>query len=82
MTISYVLVLIFMTSCTSFLTADPKCSAPQKGVFFSYNALSKRDTMPDVFKEINKNAKTYNSFYNNGTSQYNITNIHPQLYYN
>ena len=52
------------------------------GTIFTYGMTAFGAALVFFFKEINKNAKTYNSFYNDSTSQYNITNIHPQLYYN
>lgn len=63
--------------------ADMHCTDPQKGFYMSYNALSKRDTMTDLFILINSKMSKYNFTYDDGKgSKYTISNMLPQLYYN
>lgn len=74
------LLLTFIVACLPLIEAN--CPDPQKGFFLSFNALSKRDTMTDVFKEIDRNLSTFSAKYNGDGIQYELTNIKPQLYYN
>jgi hypothetical protein len=63
--------------------ADLHCADPQKGFYMSFNALSKRDGMTDLFVLINSNMPKFNASYNDGKgTQYMISNLVPQLYYN
>lgn len=64
-------------------SAQLKCE-PQKGFFMSYNAMSKRDTLPDMFGLINQKIPKYNCSWTEFKSakNYTITNMHPQMYYN
>ena len=58
------------------------CEA-QKGFFMSYKAMSKRDTIQNLFTEVNKLVSTYNSTYMDEKNiTYTITSFYPQMYYN
>lgn len=49
----------------------------------SYNALSKRDTMTELFMLIDSRMKTYAVNYTDPkAANYLLTSMHPQLYYN
>ena len=60
------------------------CSDPQKTAYLSFNFLSKRDTMSNLFNETNAEIIKYDFFYTDPTTRkgYNISQMHPQLYYN
>ena len=59
------------------------CLEPQKAFYMSYNAMSKRDTLPNLFETINSKIPTYNASYTsqNNSHTYTITSMHPQMYY-
>lgn len=40
------------------------CTAPQKGLYMSYNAMSKKDTLSNMFKDTNTKIPTFNSTWN------------------
>ena len=63
---------------------EQTCLEPQKGFFMSYNAMSKRDTLPNLFDTINTKIPKYDDTYTNTSTQktYVISNMHPQMYYN
>jgi hypothetical protein len=78
-----VLVAIMILLCIHSTNAELHCTDPQKGFYMSYNALSKRDGMTDLFVLINSNMPKFNASYNDGKgTQYTISNLVPQLYYN
>lgn len=59
------------------------CVNPQKSLYMSFQALSKRDSIPSVFAEISTSVPKYNATYSNGgVSNYTISNLAPALYYN
>lgn len=74
-----VLLIALVAGCAAQL----KCPEPQKGVYMSYNAISKQDTLPLMFTEINTLIPRFNDTYNNtqNSTLYKIINLHPQLYY-
>lgn len=63
--------------------ADMHCTEPQKAFYLSYNAISKRDTMEGLFKEVDSKMNKFNYTYNDGKGGvFVISNLVPQLYYN
>lgn len=59
-----------------------KCKLPQKALFMSYNAMSKRDTIANMFDEINSIMEKFNdSSYTENNTAYSLMNLHPQMYY-
>ena len=61
-----------------------ECTVPQKGYYMSYNALSKRDTIGQMFEDINAKMPSYNVSYTNATQNvsYEVKNLKPSVYYN
>lgn len=76
----YHLILLVVT-LLSLVSVSQKCQFPQKGLFLSYNALSKRDTIANMFTEINGKIEKFNDAYSENSTNYNIKNMHPQMYY-
>lgn len=63
--------------------ADMHCTEPQKAFYLSYSAISKRDTMEGLFKEVDSKMNKFNYTYNDGKGGvFVISNLVPQLYYN
>jgi ribosomal protein S8 len=50
----------------------------------SYNAISKMDTIGNVFTHINNMTTKYNESYSDSETKavYKVINLHPQFYYN
>ena len=42
--------IIAIVSILVTVSVSQKCEAPQKGIYMSYNTLSKRDTLTNLFK--------------------------------
>jgi hypothetical protein len=59
------------------------CTAPQKQFYLSYNAISNRDYLTNMFENISQAYPTYNMNYTDkdGTV-YTIIDLKPHLYYN
>jgi hypothetical protein len=78
--LSYVILLLCIVS---IVKSDIHCEAPQKAFYMSYNAQSKKDTIPVLFTEINKKMSFYNYSYNDGKGvEIVLKNLRPQFYYN
>lgn len=58
------------------------CKDPQKGIFMSFNAMSKMDTLPNLFRLIDTKLSKFNGSIVKDTNTYSIINLNPQLYYN
>ena len=65
----YILSLICIIGVLVTKSNSQTCSAPQKGIYMSYNALSKRDTIPNLFREVTKTLNTYNDSFTNSTTK-------------
>ena len=76
-------ILALVALLVSPALSDLQCPDPQKGIYMSYNALSKRDTIPNLFTTINAKIPLYNDSYTNTTTSkvYSFTDMHPQMYY-
>lgn len=80
---SYIFSGLLLFLCLTQVASDLHCLDPQKGYYMSYNALSKKDTLPTLFTSINSKMTTYNQTYNDGKGNlYEIKQLHPQMYYN
>ncbi len=78
-----ILPIVLVVLCLQSGFAEQHCLDPQKGLYLSYNAQSKRDTIPGLFNEIDAKIGRYNYTYNDGKgANIVITNMHPQMYYN
>ena len=80
---SSILNILFFYSFLAFAESQ-SCPAPQKGVYMSFDAISKRDTMTNLFKEVTATLDKYSdSFTNSSTgTTYSITAFRPMLFYN
>lgn len=78
-----ILSVLMILLCVAPAMCDLQCADPQKGFYMSYNALSKKDTMQNLFTEIDGKILTYNTTYVDPKNiTYHINSFHPQLYYN
>lgn len=76
-------VILFAMIFISPTLGEQHCLEPQKGLYLSYNAQSKRDTIPGLFVEVDAKINRYNYTYNDGKgATFIISNMHPQMYYN
>lgn len=77
MKIFLILTLIWLSLCDI-------CNEPQRKFYMSFPTLSKRDTIAQLFSEMNKDVTTYQNSYTDSQLQANfkINNVRPQLYYN
>lgn len=76
-------VVLLVAACVHVGSADLKCTDPQKGFYMSYNALSNRDHLGDLFRLVDSKMPTYGYNYTDPkSSNYLISSMHPQLYYN
>ena len=57
-------VLLLVWDCQ----AEQTCLEPQKGFFMSYNAMSKRDTLANLFDTINSKIGKYDDTYTNAST--------------
>lgn len=74
-------VLLFCMS--TFVLADLHCTDPQKGFYMSYDAISKKDTMQNLFSEVSGKLSTYNYTYNDDKgATFTLSNLKPHFYYN
>lgn len=46
---SLIFTIFLLCLCATPILSDLQCTDPQKGFFMSYNAISKKDTMQNVF---------------------------------
>lgn len=75
------LVLVFIIASCAFCKL---CDEAQKSMFMSMNAISKRDSITNLFIELNTNMTTYNTTYNDTSDKIELllTGFQPQAYYN
>jgi hypothetical protein len=54
------LISLFIVLHIAFKVVSQYCTAPQKALFISFNSMSKRDTLPNLFKDVNTKLPKYN----------------------
>ena len=76
--------IYFIVSLLSSVKAINYCQDPQKSAYLSFNFLSKRDTISNLFNLTNYEMNNYDFVYNDPQSNklYNLSSMHPQFYYN
>lgn len=58
------------------------CPNPQKVAFVSYNAMSKQDTMTQIFNQLNKQNVSFNYSYTHNETVYSIVSLVAHVYHN
>lgn len=71
------LLAVTVTHCTL-------CAEPQRSFYMSFQALSKRDTLENLFQELSPNMSVMENNYTDSTlgANFVLTNIHPHPFYN
>jgi hypothetical protein len=75
--------LCFLLIIALFNEVHTTCENPQKSLFFSFNSLSKKDHISDMFEELNEKLTPYYFYYNDAQDdkRYNVINFKYQVAY-